>query len=128
MKELELYLFGQRWYDSSVGRFISRDPIVSPLLIHNRMRAPSITNMLFVYNKGINNLYIYADNNPLHFLDSTGLGWPELCRFICTSACGWACYELCVGITGGIGMIPCVITCAGVCATICDNICPPSCP
>jgi RHS repeat-associated protein len=30
-REGDLYLLGQRWYNSNVGRFISRDPILSPI-------------------------------------------------------------------------------------------------
>jgi len=30
-RKLALYLLGQRWYDSEVGRFISREPILSPI-------------------------------------------------------------------------------------------------
>jgi hypothetical protein len=51
MKELGLYLLGQRWYDSSVGRFISRDPI---------------------REVGGTNIYLYTNNNPLAFIDPIG--------------------------------------------------------
>lgn len=45
-----LYYFNARWYDSNLGRFITEDPI----------------------NDGIN-WYVYARNNPLRFIDPTGL-------------------------------------------------------
>ena len=48
-REGELYLLGQRWYDSSVGRFISRDIITDT------------------------NLYWYSNNNPLNFIDPQGM-------------------------------------------------------
>ena len=45
-----LYYFNARWYDQSIGRFISEDPIKDGL-----------------------NWYTYAANNPLRFVDPTGL-------------------------------------------------------
>jgi len=45
-----LYYFNARWYDQSIGRFISEDPIKDGM-----------------------NWYTYAANNPLVFYDSTGL-------------------------------------------------------
>jgi len=50
-REGELYLLGQRWYDSKVGRFISRDPIGE---------------------KGGVNLYVYANNSPVILIDPEG--------------------------------------------------------
>jgi len=47
-----LYLLGQRWYEASVGRFISRDPLEEL--------------------DGIN-LYIYTKNNPMNLKDPYGL-------------------------------------------------------
>jgi len=47
-REGVLYLLGQRWYDSEVGRFISRDPIFNL------------------------NLYIYALNSPINYVDPFG--------------------------------------------------------
>jgi len=68
MKELGLYLLGQRWYDSEVGRFISRDSIS--------------------YAGGIN-LYVYVNNGPINLIDPYGtiaydcwsLGYPEIHRW-----------------------------------------------
>ena len=45
-----LYYFNARWYDPQIGRFTTEDPIRSGL-----------------------NWYIYANNNPLKFVDPTGL-------------------------------------------------------
>ncbi|MDA3812244.1 MAG: RHS repeat-associated core domain-containing protein [Spirochaetaceae bacterium] len=45
-----LYYFNARWYDPQLGRFITEDPI----------------------KDGIN-YYAYANNNPLRFIDPTGL-------------------------------------------------------
>ncbi len=51
-----LYYFNARWYDQSIGRFISEDPAADP-------NNP--------------NLYTYGKNNPLRFLDPTGLRTKE---------------------------------------------------
>ncbi len=48
--ETGLYYFNARWYDSNTGRFTTEDPI----------------------RDGIN-WFIYAGNNPLRFVDPTGL-------------------------------------------------------
>jgi hypothetical protein len=49
-------LLGQRWYDSEVGRFISRDPAINTI-----------------------NYYIYCFNNPLKLTDPIGLDAEEEC-------------------------------------------------
>ena len=46
-----MYLLGQRWYDASVGRFISRDPIGEV---------------------GGLNLYVYGNNSPTMLIDPEG--------------------------------------------------------
>ncbi|MBM4461574.1 MAG: RHS repeat-associated core domain-containing protein, partial [Chloroflexi bacterium] len=48
-----LYFYGARWYDSSLGRFLSPDPIV-----------PSPGNPQSL------NRYAYVLNNPLRFVNS----------------------------------------------------------
>ena len=47
-----LHYYNARWYDSDLGRFISEDPVTDP-------NNP--------------NLYSYCANNPLRFVDPTGL-------------------------------------------------------
>ena len=49
-EETGLYYFNARWYDPELGRFISVDPI----------------------KDGVN-WYVYCSNNPLIFVDPTGL-------------------------------------------------------
>ena len=48
-----LYFYRARWYDAQVGRFISEDPIG--------------------FNGGDVNLFGYVNNNPLMFIDPSGL-------------------------------------------------------
>ena len=50
--DVRLYYFDARYYDPYIGRFITRDPI----------------------GDGVN-WYAYAANNPLKFIDPTGLEW-----------------------------------------------------
>jgi RHS repeat-associated protein len=52
---MDLYYLRARWYDPSVGRFLTKDPI--PRFLDH---SSSLT------------LYVYARNNPLRFLDPTG--------------------------------------------------------
>jgi RHS repeat-associated protein len=52
--ETGLQLLGHRYYDSSTGRFITRDPI-----------------------KDGRNWYVYCDGNPVTRIDSNGLGWHD---------------------------------------------------
>jgi RHS repeat-associated protein len=59
----DLYLMGFRTYDASTGRFISPDPVPGGL------RNPATSNR-----------YTYAFNNPLRFVDPTGLR-PEPWQF-----------------------------------------------
>ena len=54
--ETGLQLLGHRYYDSSTGRFITRDPI-----------------------KDGRNWYVYCDNNPVSRIDANGLEWHDPC-------------------------------------------------
>jgi RHS repeat-associated protein len=51
--------FGARFYSAPLGRFTSPDPV---LITSGRLRQPHTLN-----------LYTYANNNPLRFIDPTGL-------------------------------------------------------
>jgi RHS repeat-associated protein len=62
-KELDatgLHYFGARYYDSSIGRFLSADP----LYVEQPQRA--------LENPQFFNLYVYAHNSPLNYVDPDG--------------------------------------------------------
>jgi len=62
---LDLYLLGQRWYDASVGRFISRDPI---------LLSKIDLFIKFPFSRlNIVNLYTYGYNNSVIIIDAYGL-------------------------------------------------------
>ena len=54
--DIGLYYFGARWYDASLGRFISEDPIKGSMLSSQSQ-----------------NPYVYCMNNPLRYIDPSGL-------------------------------------------------------
>jgi RHS repeat-associated protein len=56
-----LYYYGARYYDPTIGRFISPDPII-----------------LNIRNPQLLNRYSYCLNNPLRYIDTTGLWGEEL--------------------------------------------------
>ena len=59
-KETGLYYYGRRYYDSSIGRFITADPTIQ------RPDDPQDLNR-----------YAYCRNNPVSLIDPTGLGWKK---------------------------------------------------
>ena len=61
--------FGRRWYDPTLGRWISQDPLLTDLLIAQRDLMSAVPD--------INNLYAYVGNSPLNRADLTGLGPPD---------------------------------------------------
>ena len=54
--DIGLYYFGARWYDASLGRFISEDPLKGSM-ISSQSQNP----------------YVYCMNNPLRYVDPTGM-------------------------------------------------------
>ncbi len=62
--------FGARDYDPETGRFVSKDPIL--------------------FNGGSTNLYSYSVNDPVNFIDPTGLSWSGIVPGIIGGAIGGA--------------------------------------
>jgi RHS repeat-associated protein len=63
--DTELLLFGRRWYDPALGRWLSQDPILADVLAARRDSASAALD--------ITNLYLYVGNNPLNLVDPSGL-------------------------------------------------------
>jgi RHS repeat-associated protein len=55
--DTKLVLFGARWYDPGLGRWMSKDPIL--------------------FDGGQGNLYLYVDGDPIDRIDPEGLSWFE---------------------------------------------------
>ena len=62
---LGLYYFGARYYDPEIGRFITPDP-----------GQPDLNDPQTL------NPYVYCVNNPLRYLDPTGMFWEEIKEFL----------------------------------------------
>jgi len=67
-----------RYYDTRVGRFISRDPILTPMHIEDNFTwaLPSLISQPEVLHP-----YIYCGNNPVNLVDPEGeiFGWMYHC-------------------------------------------------
>ena len=66
-----LKLLGQRWYDSGVGRFISRDPIECIFVLKIKKQF-EISLSLSKFFSLISTSWKYVENNPISYIDPYG--------------------------------------------------------
>ncbi len=69
-EETGLSYFGFRYYDARQGQWISADPVLDGMLYVERMAKPDGSGAPF---RLPGHLYAYAGNNPLNWVDPTGL-------------------------------------------------------
>ncbi len=86
-----LYYFNARWYNPELGRFVSPDPLY---LFHPEQGIQEPRRL---------NPYAYAGNNPIRFVDPTGLGfWDVLGAIVVVIAVVVAVVAITV-LTAGVG-------------------------
>ncbi|MBI4208927.1 MAG: RHS repeat-associated core domain-containing protein [Deltaproteobacteria bacterium] len=65
---VELYYYGARYYEPSLGRFLSLDPLLRKAIRREEdNRGKSFVGRPIVWNG-----YVYTRNNPIRYLDPTG--------------------------------------------------------
>lgn len=108
-----LTLLGARWYDESLGQFLSADPVLEP-------GVPAQFNA-----------YLYSGNNPMTWADPSGMSWLSdtwnsakkavtkgsfwsgaVVGTIVGGIAGAAVFAACTAATGGLGVAGCAV--AGV--------------
>ena len=64
---------GLRYYEPSVGRFITADPLLGDIF-----RPQSL------------NRYVYVENNPVNLVDPSGMTWADVGAFVIIAALAFA--------------------------------------
>lgn len=88
-----------RYYDSKMGRFISRDPILSPMRVGNNF-VWFLPYLNLIYRPQSLHPYVYAQNNPIRNRDPFGL-------LTCEKRCELR-YRIAVGVCGSNFIASCL--------------------
>jgi len=126
------------WYrdgDATIGRWLSRDPLIDPLFKYKLLQSTVVPQRngsatLQEWYGGPNHhdepfdptkLYPYVGNNPLRYVDPTGLIYPfgpippGYCAAVAAMigiGIGGDCLGICLIATGGVGAVACAFACA----------------
>ena len=76
----DLVFLRARYYNPSIGRFISRDPILSPIQVDDNFFwfLPHL-----IANPQMLNSYVYCNNNPVNVSDPVGMVVPTITIILC---------------------------------------------
>jgi hypothetical protein len=103
-----MYYMLNRWYEPTLGRFITKDPILESIIPQTlAIQPPTLVAsfpafmLRFMLNTSQSlHSYVYAKNNPVNMQDSSGLGPPEECVYyekLCKGEeCGKIDYYACL--------------------------------
>lgn len=118
-------------YDYDVSRWLSRDPLGEEAFFRQYTSDRDIREMLGLWNKSHDPLYVFVQNSPTSFLDPLGLvTWKCIkCHLICHLKCELAGLVACGVIcrANPVCMAVCEPAVILVCAIICEDLCRKDC-